>query len=530
MPPNGTPQQIADYLVRGYHDDNYYGLKVRFDPDRTGPIRVDVSGLDAEGQQLALWAIEAWETAADVSFEVVSSGAELVFDDEGNGATAHYDTFLDGTIHSARLNIGKGWLKTHGHAIDSYSFRTYMHEIGHVLGLGHPGNYDDGQSGYERDALFGNDSWQISVMSYFNQKENPTISGSWASNITPMQADLLAVREIYGEAPSHFADGDTVWGVGSNIDTYLGDFFRSMGKPDPDIRQGNSVTFYVEDRDGHDLIDLSHVGHGQKIDLRGGQMSDVLGATGNMLLARGTVIEDVASGGGADRIIGNAANNRILAGGQADTVRAGKGADVVFGGNGHDRLFGQDGNDQLRGNAHGDLLNGGGGDDRLAGGPGKDTLLGGAGRDRLSGGDHSDRLVGHQGHDILSGGPGNDLLVGKQGRDVLLGGPGRDTLRGGSARDVLRGQEGNDRLTGGGGPDFYVFEHGIDRITDFQDDIDTIRIKAAAAGHPDLDMAGLFEMARVIDGNLVFTFGTETQLLVEGIEDATLLANDIQIF
>jgi hypothetical protein len=38
--------------------------------------------------------------------------------------------------------------------IDSYSFQTYVHEIGHALGLGHGGPYN-GSASYGLDNLYG---------------------------------------------------------------------------------------------------------------------------------------------------------------------------------------------------------------------------------------------------------------------------------------------------------------------------------------------------------------------------------------
>ena len=45
---------------------------------------------------------------------------------------------------------------------------TYVHEIGHALGLGHAGDYNN-TADYVQDALYANDAWSTTIMSYFDQ-------------------------------------------------------------------------------------------------------------------------------------------------------------------------------------------------------------------------------------------------------------------------------------------------------------------------------------------------------------------------
>ena len=81
--------------------------------------------------------------------------------------------------------------------IDSYGYQTYIHEIGHALGLGHQGPYN-GSAIYSTNATYADDTWQYSVMSYF--AENNYSGSSYRYVVTPQMADIYAVGPIYGAA------------------------------------------------------------------------------------------------------------------------------------------------------------------------------------------------------------------------------------------------------------------------------------------------------------------------------------------
>ena len=96
-------------------------------------------------------------------------------------------------------------------------FTAILHELGHTLGLSHPGPYDAGDNGkdpitYDADAVFAQDTRQYTVMSYFGFEYEYTdstgIHSGWdlgdttlpAGHIdidpsTPMVYDMLAIQE-----------------------------------------------------------------------------------------------------------------------------------------------------------------------------------------------------------------------------------------------------------------------------------------------------------------------------------------------
>jgi len=556
---HGTAEQFADYLRTGYHRDTgqtpYY-----FSSADAHLITVDLSGLDAGGKVLARRAMSAWESVIDVSFQETSGQAKLSFIDNASGAWARTEYWSDGTVNKAVVNVSADWVARYGTSVDSYSYRTYLHEIGHVLGLGHTANY--GTDASPHDAHYDNDSWQMSVMSYLGQDQNPNVSASRAVNVTPMEADLIALRAIYGASEKGITAGNTVWGRNSNLDTPLGEMFRAMQQSNAESYKGDEgFTFYLEDEGGRDLIDFAHDTHDQTVDLRGGQASSLMGEVENMLIARDTVIELYRAGSGADSVGGNGAGNKIwgnggddrlfgrggndiLAGGNgndviygnghADRLYGGSGQDRLFGGNGNDKLYGQwgsdlhkggHGSDLIYGHAHADRLYGEGGSDRISGGNGNDRLYGqggndvlrgDGGRDILFGNWHNDRLYGGGGNDRLVGGQGNDLLSGGWHADRLYGGHGKDRLFGDAGNDLLSGDEGDDVLTGGWGADRFVFDAGEDRITDHATGVDRIQFDLSEiAGAENMSLQDLRNLAREVDGDVAFDFGSGNRLLVE---------------
>ncbi len=281
-----------------------------------------------------------------------ASGADIVFDDETSGAYASFSV-SNGFITRSTINVDDNWSGGQSRT-DGYFFQTYIHEIGHALGLGHAGNYN-GSASYANNASYANDSWQASVMSYFWQTENTYVDADFAYVITPQVADILAIQNLYGTPDVR--TGDDVYGPNSNLGTYL----------DGALDLANPVTFTVFDTGGTDTFDFADYANDQLMDLREEAFSDLAGVDGNIGIARGTIIEYGLTGDGNDTIIGNQGDNGLDSGNANDLIEAGDGHDALSGGRGFDTLNGDEGRDLIEGSTGNDSVNGGAGGDLMFG-------------------------------------------------------------------------------------------------------------------------------------------------------------------
>jgi len=452
-----TVDEIAFQLTDGFWQNEGFA-RASFNGAMGSILDVDISGLTATGKQLATWALEAWTTMTGLLFNTnigAGTSVEITIDDDDIGAYATSVT-SGSSIVSSTVNIATNWLTRFGTTFDSFSFQTYIHEIGHALGLGHAGNYNFNAE-FGIDNLYLNDSWQTTVMSYFDQLDNSYVNASFAFAVTPMIADVRAMEVLYGIDPN-LRSGNTTYGDNS---TAGGTYDRiSQGLANGTLT--NPMALTIVDRGGIDTLDFRSDTQAQRIDLAAGGISDIFGLTGNLVIALDTVIERVLAGSGHDHVTGNAAANEIQGGAGNDTIFGEDGADLLYGdagfdtidgGSGNDRLFGGLGNDLIFGGVGFDTLDGGSGNDQLFGGLGIDQLFGGVGFDTLDGGAGDDRLFGGLGLDRLFGGDGNDWLEGGGHNDWLSGGLGNDTLFGGFGFDRLEGLGGDDRLFGQLGDD-----------------------------------------------------------------------------
>lgn len=302
---------------------------------------------------------------ADDSAQIVIGRSRLT-EDDGTYATVGLTTPPSGPgdyeMVPSQVWLSANWSTNtdSGFQDSRYGLLTIIHEIGHSLGLSHPGLYNaaPGRSiTYDQDAVFAQDTRQYTLMSYFDAG----LDGSGAHHTgpdgvmryaaTPLLYDIATIQSIYGADMTTRA-GDTVYGFNS-----------SAGRSVYDFSVNTAPVIAIWDAGGRDTLDLSGFSANQRVDLRDGTFSDVGGLTENLAIAFGVVIEDAIGGSGQDRITGNSADN------------------FISGGAGNDLLIGLAGDDVLDGGAGNDTLLGGTGDNVLLGGAGYDTAdLSGQGR------------------------------------------------------------------------------------------------------------------------------------------------------
>jgi serralysin len=238
----------------------------------------------------------------------------------GSGDHSAY-LFLDNSLGNQNTTLAQG----------TYGWQTLIHELGHTLGLKHPGNYNAGGGGTPGPYLPSSlDNRSYTLMSYYNapgtMKVNSTLnsngsysySASTVNDTTYMMYDIAALQFLYGK------------GTGQNLDAYQVSTFKA--------NWSGLETLWMP---SNGTLDASEVQNSNIIDLRAGAFSSInvipksitdsfplslkntatyMGLN-NVALAYGSQVTSVKGGAANDTFYTNTENDvTIDGGGGNDTV------------------------------------------------------------------------------------------------------------------------------------------------------------------------------------------------------------------
>lgn len=290
------------------------------------------SALSIAQQNKATLALSLWDDLIAPDMVNVASGTSNI--EFGNSTTgvsyAHAYFPTQGTVW-----FNKAYGDLQSPVVGAHGFLTYIHEIGHSLGLDHMGNYNG--SGNWTPSSY-QDSTVLSLMSYFGPSWGGGASNgeglvAWADWVgsngvlyspqTPMLNDIMAIQAMYG-VETTTRTGDTTYGFNSTLSTVSGGIY--------DFTQNTHAIMCLFDSSGTDTLDLSGWNTSSSISLVPGTFSSGNYMTNNISIAYTCVIENAVAGAGADTLVGNAFNNRLSGGAGNDTLTGGLGNDTLVGG------------------------------------------------------------------------------------------------------------------------------------------------------------------------------------------------------
>ncbi len=310
------------------------------------------------------------------------------------------------------------------HELGSYKYFSFIHELGHALGLMHIDAY---LKNIKNTVIT---TYKYTVMgAEFADIKDADFGGLYP--MTFMLLDILLLQYLYGPNMTTRLENNT-YGFHSNT-----------GRAAYSLKSiEDKLVSCIWDSGGIDTLDFSLYTVNQVINLNEGCFSDIGGLRSNISIAYKTIIENAIGGKGDDTLIGNPFDNNL---------RGGDGNDLFYGGAGNDLLYG---------------------------GSGNDVIYGELGNDVLFGDDGDDMLIDYYGANMLDGGKGNDRICaastdrGLSGRNIILGGEGDDEIYLGTGTHRITGGQGNDTFN------FFCYE-GVESnslISDFEKNKDKITL------------------------------------------------------
>ena len=168
-----------------------------------------------------------WSQVANITFTWADAGSSQTYSSDGEIQFQAYDGNNSGWASYGWYTGGPTReMYTSTVSLGGEDFSLALHEIGHAIGLSHPGNYNGGGTSYANNADYFEDTEQFSVMSYFNGANSGADLFEWRydddhgwiaiGGATGLGLhDIAAIQRIYGATTDSFT-GNTVYGFNSN--------------------------------------------------------------------------------------------------------------------------------------------------------------------------------------------------------------------------------------------------------------------------------------------------------------------------
>lgn len=243
-----------------------------------------------------------------------NSYGQIAFGNNNQTVSSGY-SFLPNSIASSQIGSdvnGDVWISNtykNQTTPGSFGYSVLLHEIGHSLGLNHPGNYNAGNNlnsnGSGNYLGVTEDNYHYTVMSYRNVPQ-----GQFRSSYGSY--DILALQYLYG-----------INSTNTSNDTYV-------------FSDTNGIALQtIIDSSGVDSVDASKLTASVIVNLKPGafssvgKMTDGTLAKDNFDFSLGSIIENIKGSEYNDTLIGNSSDNVITPLGGDDSVDGSSGDDTV---------------------------------------------------------------------------------------------------------------------------------------------------------------------------------------------------------